>query len=986
MSVFTSCIITASDERQARTFRRLIDKRSSAGLYPREIDFRVYADPPQGRVGSGGGTIWALERYVDDCRTKADAKGRDAASPSAMEIMADRSVLMIHAGGESRRLPAYVPEGKLFAPVPAPSSSSLSPVILDLELSLFLKYPWRRGELLIASGDVIIDFSTELLSLPDASLCGFAAPDSFERGSRHGVFAFDPVSGAVRDFFQKESPERLAQNARIEGTESCALDLGIVSFRGPALESLFRFSEASLPQGRVLDLLEEGKLSFDLYREVLMAGIAGLGEAEYRSRLPGGPAFPPQAMHALYELVQPCALAGVLVRKPTFIHFGSLLEYPAACREQRELALEPFYGLPREELVPEACDRLVLFNSTEVQIDCLAGGVYAENCSRSRLACGGDNLLVGLRDRTLPEPLPRGFCLDERELPPDSGGSVVLVYRGDDSFKPASDVASLRFCGTSLAQWLAERGLPPSSALLPEDGPDLYRARLFVASSDDEFLAGYWRKPADPAAWASRFLGAKRLSIAEANALSDAERRDDERSSARRAALRECVARSGLVSISRGDFLELPDLGGILPGVEAAYRSTDDPLLAEYRGSLLRAAGSKAAALSGRVGISFSATGAPGGLRCAVKEDQIVWARSPLRFDLAGGWTDTPPYTNRYGGAVVNVAVDLNGQSPVQVFARRTRECVVRFHSIDLGITETIADISSLRDYRDPKTPFALPRAALCHIGLGSLSPDGAPLAPLLERAGGGLELTLLCAVPKGSGLGTSSVLAGAVLAALSRFFGIESSRDRLFLEVLELEQMLTTGGGWQDQIGGLVGGVKYAESKPSLLPRPIVHQLDSWLFEDPSSMERMTLFYTGVTRLAKGILQEVVARVDGMERAFLFTHHRLRELADDASDAIALRDLDRLAAVIESSFLENKLIHASTTNEEIDALIETAKPFVSGMKLLGAGGGGYALFVSPDSASARALRANLAEREGNERARLVDFSLNKRGLEVTVS
>ena len=126
MPLFDTCIITASNEGQAEVFRTLLSKRVDQGLYPREIDFRVVADPPGGRVGSGGGTLWALIQYLGkDCPELADV-GR-------------RKILMIHAGGEARRLPVYGPEGKLFAPVPAPSSSILPPIVLDLELSLFFK-------------------------------------------------------------------------------------------------------------------------------------------------------------------------------------------------------------------------------------------------------------------------------------------------------------------------------------------------------------------------------------------------------------------------------------------------------------------------------------------------------------------------------------------------------------------------------------------------------------------------------------------------------------------------------------------------------------------------------------------------------------------------------------------------------------------------------------------------------------------------------
>ena len=168
--------------------------------------------------------------------------------------------LMIHAAGESRRLPSYVPEGKLFAPVSAPSSSSTAPVVLDLILSLYLKYPWRDGELLVASGDVIIDFNTELLDAPDAAICGFAAPASFENGSKHGVFVFHPRTGEVVDYFQKAQPAVLAQKARIEGSENCAIDLGIISFRGDALEGLRTLARSAYAGGTVLDAVGQSWL------------------------------------------------------------------------------------------------------------------------------------------------------------------------------------------------------------------------------------------------------------------------------------------------------------------------------------------------------------------------------------------------------------------------------------------------------------------------------------------------------------------------------------------------------------------------------------------------------------------------------------------------------------------------------------------------------------------------------------------------------
>jgi galactokinase/mevalonate kinase-like predicted kinase len=197
---------------------------------------------------------------------------------------------------------------------------------------------------------------------------------------------------------------------------------------------------------------------------------------------------------------------------------------------------------------------------------------------------------------------------------------------------------------------------------------------------------------------------------------------------------------------------------------------------------------------------------------------------------------------------------------------------------------------------------------------------------------------------------------------------------------------MLTTGGGWQDQIGGLVPGVKCVESRPGLRPHPVVHQLDPFLFQDPGSLTCCTLFYTGITRLAKNILAEVVDQVNGSSKAYLFTLRHMAQLALDAKSAIERRDLDGLADVIALSWEANKRVHPSTTNEEVEEILQATRPHFRGAKLLGAGGGGYALFLSPGRREADAVRDVLRREFENHRARLVDFSLSGCGLEVSVS
>ena len=224
------------------------------------------------------------------------------------------------------------------------------------------------------------------------------------------------------------------------------------------------------------------------------------------------------------------------------------------------------------------------------------------------------------------------------------------------------------------------------------------------------------------------------------------------------------------------------------------------------------------------LGMSFIKPGErPAPTRISVKEDQIARARSPVRFESRRGLGRHPSSTPIATGEVVNLPSSTR-QSPIQVFIRRTRERCVRITS---SIPRRHGDHHACRGppgLRGPTSPFALPKAASHLLGVGRGLGDDDGLEDCLGRWGR-LELTLLCAVPKGFGSGTVHP-AGTIPARARAVLRADVGRDELFLQVLEVEQMLTTGGGWQDQIGGIVGGVKYIESRPALRPSPIVYQL----------------------------------------------------------------------------------------------------------------------------------------------------------------
>ncbi|XP_064526748.1 L-fucose kinase isoform X4 [Pseudopipra pipra] len=242
-----------------------------------------------------------------------------------------------------------------------------------------------------------------------------------------------------------------------------------------------------------------------------------------------------------------------------------------------------------------------------------------------------------------------------------------------------------------------------------------------------------------------------------------------------------------------------------------------------------------------------------------------VQVACPARLDLSGGWSDTPPITYEHGGAVVDVAVLVDGCQPIGARVRRIPAPELRLVSLSgappsQAVTELVCqELEHLQDYCQPHAPGALLKAAFICTQVVQF-PSQKPLrVQLMESFGSGFEVHTWSKLPHGSGLGTSSILAGAVMASLYRAAGKAASTESLIHAVLHLEQRLTTGGGWQDQVGGLVPGIKIGRSKAQLPLRVEVEQIlvpDGFI---QTLSDHLLLVYTGKTRLARNLLQDVV-------------------------------------------------------------------------------------------------------------------------------
>jgi galactokinase/mevalonate kinase-like predicted kinase len=292
--------------------------------------------------------------------------------------------------------------------------------------------------------------------------------------------------------------------------------------------------------------------------------------------------------------------------------------------------------------------------------------------------------------------------------------------------------------------------------------------------------------------------------------------------------------------------------------------------------------------------------------------------------------------------------------------------------------------MADLADRGDPTRWSSLAESALVLTGLAPSDPK-ASLAKWLEKIGGGVSLTMFSAVPKGSGLGTSSILGAATIQCLDRVLGIERAPKDLFAATSALEQMLSTRGGWQDQVGGVLGGFKIArtrrgdvqrpEVEPIVVPAPLLAELSA----------RSLLYFTGERRMAKNILENVVWNWLVREPSAVKAIDRLRANAERMRGALASGDLDATVAQVGEYMKRKRQIDPGCCPASTDQLAELWKRDLAAWCFAGAGGGGFMLLVAKNARSAEALRARIERDPPHPRARAFDFAVDPVGLRCAV-
>ena len=930
------------------------------------VDFANWfctSDPVGSKLGSGGGTTWLLQ-----------ACHQEFASQDTFQnwVSAEKRILL-HAGGQSRRLPGYAPSGKILTPIPVFSwerGQQLAQNLLSLQLPLYEKIMQQAPDklhTLIASGDVYIRSEKPLQEIPDADVVCYGLWVNPSLATHHGVFVSERKTPKVLDFMlQKPSLDELE---KLSKTHLFLMDIGLWVLSDRAVEVLAkRSTKENSEEIRYYDLYSDYGLALGEHPQTEDEEVNSLSVAILP--LPGG----------------------------EFYHYGTSRELISST-----LAIQDKVRDQRKIMHRKVKPNPAIFvqnAQTGVKLSLENANLWIENsCVGEGWELGSCQIISGVPQNNWNICVPDGICIDVVPIYEDA--FVARPYGLDDIFKGELEKIATVWMGIPFTTWMSQRGITFDDLKGRTD--DLQAASIFPISSSTDDLGILLRwMISEPELQKGKelWLRSERLSADEISARANLQRLYAQRNAFRKENWKGLAANYEKSVFYQLDLADAAKEFVTFDLETPAVLEDEAVVMLQIHNRMLRARIMKqrgedtykeeeqvafALLRDGLLGETGSRKQSP---KLNVYSDQIVWGRSPVRIDVAGGWTDTPPYSLYSGGNVVNLAIELNGQPPLQVYVKSCKEHHIVLRSIDMGAMEIVRTYDELQDYKKIGSPFSIPKAALSLAGFAPMfsATSYQSLEEQLEAFGGGVEVTLLAAIPAGSGLGTSSILASTVLGAVNDFCGLAWDKNEICRWTLLLEQLLTTGGGWQDQYGGVFSGVKLLQTEAGFEQTPLVRWLPEQLFVHPDYKDCHLLYYTGITRVAKGILGEIVSSMFLNSGLHLNLLNEMKAHAIDASEAILRGKFEEYGKIIGKTWMQNKALDSGTNPPSVEAIIEQIKDYTIGYKLPGAGGGGYLYMVAKDPQAAGCIRRILTEYAPNACARFVDMTLSDKGLQVSRS
>ena len=944
-------IITAANKMQAETYQLQIDERKKNNSLPLNTNFAVIPDLDDQRIGSGGATLNVIA-FV------ADKVGYDK--------VADQKILLIHSGGDSKRIPQYSACGKLFAPVPRLLPNGKVSCIFDELLMVAAGIPPRIGKgLMIFPSDTELLFNPLQMDLLSCDAAGISMKAPVTVGKDHGVFVpctetSDHRNQDVSLFLHKQSIATLRSLKAVDSSDQVNIDTGCIWLGHKIISSLLGLiSENKIISDKKLREFVNPHVCLNFYADFVYPLAKDGNLEDYYKEAPenGFSDELKSCREQLWGILHQYRLSLVKLVPARYIHFGmtdemfdlyvnDIEKYNFLNWQRRILTNHHTSGTVINSLIDK---------SVEVPENC-----YIENCDIGpNVKIGSHSILSGISIADLE--LPSDIVMHTLKL--KNGKYVCRIYGINDNPKNSRDGD---FLGKSLDDLIINSGIKDK---------DVWKDQISSIWTADIYPATDSPKNAVLAALVVYKIINGLASEKEKNEWKIAER-NSLKSSFYSAANEEILKANEHLS-SKIEFQKFIDNIASGKPVIDCIDDIDFSIVSDlWYKDLVSEAEKSSFPQNVRLYLTISEISKKNNFTIlghsfeyyedkayeivqnditveTFKRHNFDWSKTsfikdeltlelPVRVNFCGSPSDAAPYCLEHGGTMIDGTLLLNGKKPISVTIKKLKEPKIVFSSLDQNCSEEYIDINKVSNCGNPFDPFALHKAVLCACGVIGQSSSPKTIQEFYKIFGGGLSLTTSVDVPKGSGLGTSSIIAAAAIKTVNEIFGQKSDDEKIYAQVFLAEQLMGTGGGWQDQVGGLTQGLKYFTARPGLYQKIDVEYLNLTSETKKELNDRFALIFSGQRRLAKNVLREEMNQCIRNDRNALMAVNDIQEFCSNMRFYLLKGDVTSFAKYITKQFELVKVLDKGSSNTCIEYIFSTIDDLIDGKSICGAGGGGF--------------------------------------------
>ena len=922
-------VITASNDFQSKGYSYQIDSRRE--FLPKRTKFLIIPDEGGQRVGSGGATLTVIKK-IKELENKLN----------------NLRILVIHSGGDSKRTPQYSALGKLFSPVPRVLPDGRSSTLFDeIIISMSGVAPRIKEGMVLLSGDCLLLFNPLKIdfSLNEAGCVTFK--EKAEVGQRHGVFV-SGEDGFVKKTLQKKNIDILKKEGAIDEKGNVDIDTGAIIFSSPILESLYSLINTEEKYLKVVN----PKVRLSLYIDFMFPFGKDSTLELFLKEKPEGDMCDEllEIRKHVWEALRKYKLKQIKMFPAKFIHFGSIPEIMNLMNNE----IKDYKEIGWSNIV-NSCSQFVSSYNSIIGHGCnIDNNVYVEFSYIHENVKIGKNVLLSFVEIEDNINIPDNVVI--HGLKQNDGKIVCRIFGINDNPKEGKlfgkELSSLPF-GLSDNLWTAN--LYPECDTMNEavlSALNIYKIVFDCKEGNIEEWKRYNKK-----SLSSGFNDADSYSLIEWN--------KKMRNIVKCALIEKLIYENKNISNENNIF-------------ENTILEEDQKIWLDEK--LKRCSFEKGIRLLYYIGESLkneeilnrcftkiknTILDEPLNIikyndKCKIMKDNVE-IYLPLRVNFGGGWTDTPPYCLEKGGKVLNSSILLKGIKPIHVKIGKIKEKKIEFLAKDINEFGEFTEISQIQKIEKEYETFTLIKS--CLIVSGIIPKEGGNLNEILERIGSGFSIQWeVINTPRGSGLGTASILCAAIIKSILEFFGIVYNENEICNKVLQIEQIMGTGGGWQDTAGGLFKGIKLITSEKNIYQKLHIKNININKNTLEELEKRFLLINTGERRLSRTLLKGVVERYIGNIDENVMALNEIKNITEKMVESLENGNIDNFAKLLNEHWKYSLKIIPETTNKLIDGIFSYIEEFIDGKMICGPGGGGFLQIILKKGISPDIIKQKIKE------------------------